>query len=632
MLGALVSDQALCGGPGPDRSHIMEGSAQLSSKQIEVDVVARQKGSRVGTVLLGAASTAARVGAAAPAPVPVSASPAEPPPTAIPKPLMRDFYLTQAEVLQVSNIDQVNGSFRAMVWLQFKLYGGVLDEDLSSTSSTFRTDENGMPTFRPSAAWYMEQLDFNHVKSIKRIDAKIVSSGDDLCINTRWEGTFFHTFYVQDFPCDQQGLTISVSFNCRTTGMVPVRVLLPPTGIGIYGVCMDEFVDPTLSVLSTLLTRPHLVGNDPQRLFPSISMTIMASRRPKYTLIHTFLPMMIFTTLSLVQFSADVKQPASILGGRAVSSLTLVLTSVAFKLSVASKLPMVSYMTLTDWYIDLSTYLIACIAAQSRLLTLWELPEQEEEANRFDRICFVVFLSVWVFIQFYHLRYVVALVIRSSDARKLHDPNLIAYAQHIGASAKNWKGILSKGLERDLERDLEQGITAAGQVVLGARHGAGQGSLAAAQDDPIVQALTGSRSWWRWLLFPQSNMFHHHDGKPKLQRMRSTAHEMTHEFDQWQPGKHTARPSVLYDANMSLRYPDYNLLANLVKQLPRAVASHAKDAQQLLGSSSWAQPSIQWRGQHRFQSRMATKEDDGDADDEPQDQVLSMASLDVGAE
>ena len=115
---------------------------------------------------------------------------AKPPPREPVQPLPRTLVVRMVEVNRLSDIDIISQRFRAEVVVQAAFEGGAKDVDLCNTSAAFPFDGFGRPTFRPSAAWYMAQVDFNNAIEYKTLDAKIMPSGDDLIMNLRFEGVF----------------------------------------------------------------------------------------------------------------------------------------------------------------------------------------------------------------------------------------------------------------------------------------------------------------------------------------------------------------------------------------------------------------------------------------------------------
>ena len=76
----------------------------------------------------------------------------------------------------------INQSFFVQATVQFRFPGGALDADLFDESAAFPVDESGTPTFRPSAAWFMIQIDFNNANEHEMVDTSTGSNPVGLCI------------------------------------------------------------------------------------------------------------------------------------------------------------------------------------------------------------------------------------------------------------------------------------------------------------------------------------------------------------------------------------------------------------------------------------------------------------------
>ena len=50
---------------------------------------------------------------------------------------------------------------------QFVIPGGALDPHLRKEGEVFPMDDEGKPTYRPSAGWYMAQVDFRSALNFK---------------------------------------------------------------------------------------------------------------------------------------------------------------------------------------------------------------------------------------------------------------------------------------------------------------------------------------------------------------------------------------------------------------------------------------------------------------------------------
>ena len=93
-------------------------------------------------------------------------------------PLLRTLTVRNVEVTRIADIDILSQRFHAEVVVQLAFEGGAHDEHLSNPDDSFPLDSSGRPTFRPSAAWYMKQVDFNNAIEYKTLDAKILKDGE----------------------------------------------------------------------------------------------------------------------------------------------------------------------------------------------------------------------------------------------------------------------------------------------------------------------------------------------------------------------------------------------------------------------------------------------------------------------
>ena len=74
---------------------------------------------------------------------------------------------------KLHGINMLEQCFYAQIFVQFRFVDGALDASLAADGSLFPTDEHGTPTFRPSAGWYMDHVDFNNAKEYSKLEAKV---------------------------------------------------------------------------------------------------------------------------------------------------------------------------------------------------------------------------------------------------------------------------------------------------------------------------------------------------------------------------------------------------------------------------------------------------------------------------
>ena len=273
-----------------------------------------------------------------------------------PKPVTRILTVRLVEVNRLNDIDIINQRFSAEFFVQLAFEGGALDEDLSRPGAVFPFDDSGRPTFRPSAEWFMAQVDFNNAHDYKTLDAKVVQDGDDLLMNMRFEGCFSEIMELESFPCDIQDLTMSLSINVRTTGPLPVRIRNSPDMK--TSIAPDAFVDGKMWDLHPELDIvPGEYGVVEDRKFPALQMIVLVGRRPTFYAWNLALPMCLFVPMCLLTFC--VKRDN--IGERLGVSLAIVLTAIAHKYSMTSLVPSVSYLTFLDKYTLFSLSIIYLI-------------------------------------------------------------------------------------------------------------------------------------------------------------------------------------------------------------------------------------------------------------------------------
>ena len=70
-------------------------------------------------------------------------------------------------------IDVLQQTFDAKIYIELRFVGGAQDEDLSNPSAEFPTLADGTPTFRPSAEWFVQQLDVNNGVNFEFLSRKV---------------------------------------------------------------------------------------------------------------------------------------------------------------------------------------------------------------------------------------------------------------------------------------------------------------------------------------------------------------------------------------------------------------------------------------------------------------------------
>jgi len=279
-------------------------------------------------------------------------------------PLTRRLELRRAEFIELTEIDCAAQSFKGQLYLEFYFPDGAKDVDLSASGSDFPIGPNGKPTFRPPAGWYAKQFDFNNALYHQLLDEPVVRRhGDDLFFGLRYVGQWWEPMELKEFPFDAQDLTVSLAINCRTVGMMPVNLVVSPDAdlsLSHNGFALRQSWRPRVA----LNVEEMLVGASEDRLFPTLTISALVLRRPGFVGFNVMLPMGSFPLLALCQYFVPIEECES----RLAITLTLVLTSVAYKSEVGRMTPDISYLTLVDKYVLMCTFLMYLMVFESTML------------------------------------------------------------------------------------------------------------------------------------------------------------------------------------------------------------------------------------------------------------------------
>ena len=337
--------------------------------------------------------------------------------------------LTRVTFVHLKAINCVEQTFKASVYVEFRIEGGAHDEHLSVQSDDWPSQSAADGSWRPSALWYLKkQLDLPNAQvcvcvclrararacvwcmgrvcsALRRsaacappvwrsraqeyevLEAKIFKQDDDLYLVTRIDGTFTEIMDLEFFPIDVQDLTIELLFKCAAEGPVPVVLTMAPD----VHAATETFSQPNLWMLHDDLSLSiHRVGAknaDGVRLktYPALHLSARVSRRPTYYIANIAAPMAVFSLMAVLAFMV----PREDVGSRMQVSLTLVVTAATYKFAMASFMPEIAYLTLLDKYIIATSLVIAVVVFENGL------------AGRFltdaaDSSCQLAVLTLWV--------------------------------------------------------------------------------------------------------------------------------------------------------------------------------------------------------------------------------------------
>eukprot|EP00316_Scyphosphaera_apsteinii_P015692 CAMPEP_0119344888 /NCGR_PEP_ID=MMETSP1333-20130426/107201_1 /TAXON_ID=418940 /ORGANISM="Scyphosphaera apsteinii, Strain RCC1455" /LENGTH=400 /DNA_ID=CAMNT_0007357337 /DNA_START=684 /DNA_END=1886 /DNA_ORIENTATION=- len=333
----------------------------------------------------------------------------------------------------------------------FRFRGGRLDEHLVKDYDGFPMDSAGNPTFRPSAHWYLNQLEFPNGRDLKVLESKVTDAGDDLKLIKRVEGEFFECFELQRFPFDVQDLGVTISINCATDGPVPVVLQISPSVS--CGVNAEHFAYKDVWALSSRLALDiDTVGATSERRFPAILLRALVKRRPGFIIINVALPSLVIAMLPQFVFFVEVE----LVSDKLSISVAILLTAVALKFATAQYLPQIPYLTLVDKFV-LTNSLIIVIAtvfnAVLGCLVTWAKMEMAS-LHLLGKIFYGTTCFMWIACQVYFARLAMyawqhlahsTMGERSLEVpRKLQSRSSSASTSYLGAGARRWSGLWAR--------------------------------------------------------------------------------------------------------------------------------------------------------------------------------------------
>lgn len=137
--------------------------------------------------------------------------------------------------------------------------------------------------------------------------------------------------------------------------------------------------------------------------YPGLRFVLCVRRRPGYYIVNVVVPTGLIVLLCACQFQIAAEDVAD----RMSVSLTLLLTTIAFKLVTSSMMPAVAYLTLLDSYVSLSSLM--------NFLAVLAAAVAGEFGATFDRVALWSWLGLWAVLHCWFAARIL-LAQRSNDA------------------------------------------------------------------------------------------------------------------------------------------------------------------------------------------------------------------------
>jgi hypothetical protein len=307
------------------------------------------------------------------------------------------------QINSITDIDSARESFRADLYVTIRWHDPTLaDVDPEQVDWS--------KTRKPS----IEFMNSQDAQLLGGETPRVESPGVGVS-EARYAGTFSSRMDLEDFPFDEQTLSIAMESQNETSdqmvftyrsskgGSVDVRgrrILISKDAILGREIHLPEWTITAAEVSES--THRYYSGTEP---YSHLRFDLEIDRRVGYYVWKILSVMMMLVVLSWAVFLIE---PGDI-GNRMAVSITLLLAAVAFAYVTGSLIPRISYLTLLDVYI-LGCYLLLFLAPAESML-VYRLNARDKErgartalpiARRIDRLalwCFpLIFLLLHLFI------------------------------------------------------------------------------------------------------------------------------------------------------------------------------------------------------------------------------------------
>ena len=311
----------------------------------------------------------------------------------------RTLSISRVDWQQLSKISQKDMSFDIELFVQAAFVDGAKDPDLRAASDKFPVDVLGRPTFRPSANWFLSQVDFTTLAKFPMHTrmSSVVTAGNDLQLNKKIAGSFYEDFDgLWAFPFDMQILTVNLVFTVANEGATPIDLAFAEK-VDTSVVDQASFADKNAwHIANELHLELTSVVASSGRTYPAMAISVRVYRRPFFFLINVAMPTGLFALLGIAIMSLPVNYPPA----RLTYMLTLMLTLVAYKLSMSSSMPSITYLTSIDKYQLGMSGIILAITFETTVCALWQSPDAMEPMAEAvvlaDTISQIVFGVLWL--------------------------------------------------------------------------------------------------------------------------------------------------------------------------------------------------------------------------------------------
>jgi hypothetical protein len=256
---------------------------------------------------------------------------------------------TRMSLFHLDEINTVAQSFRADVYIEYRLRGITSDPDEGLVKALFHA--YGFREDMLELIMAIDVISMERWSSISR--SSTIPNTYDYALRLRARAIFAEQYELAEFPFDVQDMHITTTLNIPKIRATLIENLEFPS-IMMHRTFQHKSV---LDIVYGKVLSVEMTTSDPSEsgagyIYPRCTFITTLSRHHGYYITNVLSPMMVITYLAAVSAGAVDSDGARMSTGDRLSvTLTLMLTAVAYKFIVASALPQVSYLTSLDTYV-----------------------------------------------------------------------------------------------------------------------------------------------------------------------------------------------------------------------------------------------------------------------------------------
>ena len=247
---------------------------------------------------------------------------------------------TLIQVLDVDDVQTADQSFHANVYVELSWHDPRLTHENAN-----RVLMNLNEVWHPNIQFVNQQRLWSTIPDIVQ-----VSPGGEVTYSMRVWGSFSQPYTLRDFPFDKQIFTIQLVEAVYTID----EVILEQHQKFNSGIAKRLSL-PDWDILSwNVESSPYRANPGYEESVAGFSFTFEARRHTGYFIVKVILPLLLIVAMSWVVFWINPLE----IGSQITVAVTAMLTLIAYRFSVGTDLPHVSYLTRIDYFILGSTFLV----------------------------------------------------------------------------------------------------------------------------------------------------------------------------------------------------------------------------------------------------------------------------------